>query len=165
MTMTLIETVEVGAGGAASIEFTSIPQDGVDLLLVVSARTDRAAVTNTLNALPNGSSLDSTARYLIAADTAPLAGTSTVNFIFTSAANSTANTFGNGQILFSNYTSSANKASFSESVRENNAADNFMGIAASVWASSDPITSIELVTAEGSFNIVAGSTASLYKIS
>ncbi len=39
--MQLIETIEVGAGGAASIEFTSIPQDGVDLLLMVSARTDR----------------------------------------------------------------------------------------------------------------------------
>jgi hypothetical protein len=28
----LIETIEVGSGGAASIEFTSIPQDGVQFL-------------------------------------------------------------------------------------------------------------------------------------
>jgi len=31
MSFELVETVTVGAGGASSIEFTSIPQDGTDL--------------------------------------------------------------------------------------------------------------------------------------
>jgi len=38
MTMTHISTVQVGAGGAASINFTSIPQTGTDLALVMSGR-------------------------------------------------------------------------------------------------------------------------------
>ena len=37
-TYTLISSVTVGSGGAASIEFTSIPADYTDLLLKVSMR-------------------------------------------------------------------------------------------------------------------------------
>jgi len=39
-----IATVEVGAGGAASIEFTSIPADWSDLLVVLSGRSTVAMV-------------------------------------------------------------------------------------------------------------------------
>ena len=38
MGMQLIEHIEVGSGGAASIEFTGIDQTGQDLLLKVSSR-------------------------------------------------------------------------------------------------------------------------------
>ena len=38
VTYKLIETVTVGVGGAASIDFTSIPQTYKDLLFVVSGR-------------------------------------------------------------------------------------------------------------------------------
>ena len=43
MGMTLIETVEVGAGGASSIQFDSIPQDGIDLVIRMSARNEVGA--------------------------------------------------------------------------------------------------------------------------
>ena len=38
MAMTLVSTTTVPSGGAASIEFTNIPQTGKDLLLVCSLR-------------------------------------------------------------------------------------------------------------------------------
>ena len=41
----LIETVTVGSGGAASIEWTAINQDGQDLVIVLSSRNGEA-VTN-----------------------------------------------------------------------------------------------------------------------
>ena len=42
----LIATTTVGSGGAASIDFTSIPQTYTDLLLVMSIRTSRASVAD-----------------------------------------------------------------------------------------------------------------------
>ena len=38
MTMTLVSTVTVGAGGAANIQWTSIPNTATDLYITVSAR-------------------------------------------------------------------------------------------------------------------------------
>jgi hypothetical protein len=40
-TYKLIETVTVGSGGAANIEFTSIPQTYTDLKLVISGKNDK----------------------------------------------------------------------------------------------------------------------------
>jgi len=37
----LIERVEVGPGGAASIDFTNIPQDGAHLVVVASLRSSQ----------------------------------------------------------------------------------------------------------------------------
>ena len=44
-----IQTVTVGSGGAASIDFTSIPQTYTDLKIVLSARTNRANATDEAN--------------------------------------------------------------------------------------------------------------------
>ena len=41
--MVAIQTVTVGAGGAASIEFTSIPQTYTDLVIVCSARNSSSS--------------------------------------------------------------------------------------------------------------------------
>ena len=38
MTMTLVETVTIGSGGASIIEFASVPQTATDLLVVMSLR-------------------------------------------------------------------------------------------------------------------------------
>jgi len=60
MTMQLIETKTL-LSAAASIEFTSIPQDGTDLLLLVSTRADGAGDAFIR---PNGSTSGLSARRL-----------------------------------------------------------------------------------------------------
>ena len=167
MTMTLIETIEVGAGGAASIEFTSIPQDGVDLVLKVSARTDRSAGADIVSIQFNGET--ATTNY----STVYLGGTgSGVSSLsspdqfgsYTSDDANTSNTFSNSSIYISNYTSSAAKSFSSDSVSENNATAAYQGIAANLWNNTDAITSIKLGVVYGT-NFKQYSTASLYKIS
>ena len=38
MSMTVIEHIEVGSGGAAEIEFDAIPADYTDLMILLSSR-------------------------------------------------------------------------------------------------------------------------------
>lgn len=161
ITLSLVQTVTVGSGGAASIDFTSIPQTGTDLLVVFSGRTSDTAA----NALVkfNGSTANLTARRLygynpesfgVGSDTAftigDIGGTST-----------TANTFSNGQVYIPNYAGSTNKSFSVDEVYENNGnAGKF--IVAGLWSNTAAITSLSLYLSGG--NWVQYSTASLYTI-
>ena len=53
MGIQLIERVDVGSGGLSQIVFTSIPQDGVDLLCLYSLRA-RQGAGNQVFIRPNG---------------------------------------------------------------------------------------------------------------
>jgi len=109
MSYELIETVEVGAGGAASIEFTSIPQDGTDLVVLLSGRTTSGS--NRADLELNGSTANFT-RLRLTGNGSSVASGSHTNSIFqgVSRASDTANTFGNTSIYISNYTSSNAKS-------------------------------------------------------
>ena len=43
MAMSLVSTVTVGSGGAASIQFDNIPQSGKDLFILVSMKITKAS--------------------------------------------------------------------------------------------------------------------------
>jgi len=164
MAYTLIETVTVGSGGAASIEFTSIPQDGVDLILKLSLRNtdsnpDSAQVSLNsdtgdnypqIQLLGNGSSVSSQRL--------------TLGFIRLAIPISTytANTFGNAELYISNYTSTSNKSMSGDSVAENNATLGRLKIDAFSYTTSSAITSIQVALFGD--NYAEYSTASLYKI-
>lgn len=160
MGMQLIETIEVGAGGAASIEFTSIPQDGVDLVLLTSLRTSSSfgQADIQFNGVGSGYSY----RYLrgdgSTVDSNSGAGTS---FSFEGASDSTqtANTFSSSSIYISNYTGSTSKSISSDSVEENNATSAHQDIRAGLSTITSGITSLLISKA-----LETGSTASLYKI-
>jgi hypothetical protein len=168
MTMTLIQTVTVGSGGASSISFISIPADGTDLLLLLSVRGASANLnTNgriTLN--NNGSFIYNDKALRGNGSSASSRGDSGANGFINwdmPAANVTANTFLNGIFYFPNYTSSLNKTVSGDIVFENNATTAYQNI----YAGSVPITdAINRITftdpAAGGF--VQNSTASLYKI-
>ncbi len=64
MTMTLVSTVTVGSGGASSIEWTSIPQSGKDLLILLSARAASNAIRNDVGVSFNGVTTNRTYRSL-----------------------------------------------------------------------------------------------------
>jgi hypothetical protein len=165
MTMTLIETKTLGTA-AASIEFTSIPQDGTDLVLVVSGRSTSASIVVAVDCLINGSSSDMTGRYL--EGTGSTTGSSTDLGRLMALANgsgSTANSFGNSVCYIPNYAITTTAKSWSvDASTENNATANINLISANLWnpTTKAAITSIRLDIRTGNFAV--GSTASLYKI-
>jgi hypothetical protein len=160
MTMTLIETKTL-LSAAAAIEFTSIPQDGTDLVVLISARS--ASSTETRLAL-NGSTLGFSRRDL-RGDSVNLGASSaaTDNYIGEmGASDATSNTFGSMNLYISNYTGLANKPYSVDTVNENNATSANQRILAGLWSNTAAITSLTI--SSGVPNIVAGSTISLYKI-
>jgi hypothetical protein len=159
--MQLIETVTVGSGGAASIEFTSIPQDGVDLLLLLSGR----ATTTSISALVsfNASTSNFSWRLLNGNGSSVNSFNDTNQFFLRAARSSdTASTFGNGSMYVSNYSGSSNKSVSIDSVIENNATASALDITAGLWSDTSAITSIGLAFASGNF--AEHTSASLYKI-
>ena len=166
LTYQKISTVTVGAGGAANITFSSIPQTYTDIKVVVSARTDRSGFTyDNIRTYPNGSSANLSDRYLLgygsgvtsATDTSGLGAAGAVG------ASATSNTFSNVEIYIPNYTSSNNKSFGTDAVLENNGTDGRQGITASLWSSTAAITSLQIVPSSGP-NFVQYTTATLYGI-
>jgi hypothetical protein len=162
-----IATVTVGSGGAASIEFTSIPQTYTDLKIVISGRNTASANNWYLLRLQFNS--DTTAAnysYRLVAGF----GTS----VFSSSASDryggyipsdarTASTFGNTELYIPNYTGSNNKSFSTDTVTEGNgSAYEILGLWAGLWSSSAAISSITLSNDSGNF--AQYSTATLYGI-
>lgn len=166
MTMTLIETKTL-ASAVASVVFSSIPQDGTDLMLVCSTRASGAVISQ-LNIQFNSSGGTSYSDRTLEGD-----GSSTASSTRTSQSltritanpgtNATANTFSNVQIYIPNYTSSSAKSVSSEAVTENNGTLAYQSIVAGYWNNTAAITSITL-TDQNSGNLVIGCMFSLYKI-
>jgi hypothetical protein len=159
----LIETIEVGSGGAASIEFTGIPQDGVDLQLVISSRSDGSNQSQAGWIKFNGSATDPAG---ITLSTINGATPGSLSWRYSQRVNggaSTANTFTNTQLYFSNYTSSAAKSYSSDTVAENNSSEGSLFIFAGAWSGTDAITSLEVICHNASY--VQYTTASIYSIS
>ena len=163
--MKLIETKTLTVA-AASIEFTSIPQDGTDLLMLCSLRMTRATIGGTTNIKINGSTANFSRRRLVGNGSTASSSSSSdnVGIFFTDGANQTANTFGNHAIYFPNYAGSTNKSFSVDSVDENNATESYQVLTAGLWSNTAAITSIALYDNEVSGTWAAGSTISLYKI-
>ncbi len=162
MAMTLVSTVTVGSGGAASIEWTSIPQTGKDLMVLLSARN-----TSTGTNLDMEFNLDSTTyAYIRLTGTGSIVGSSsgtTAEFAANTPSGNTASTFGNTQLYISNYTSTTAKSYSSDSVNENNSTTAAQRLYAGAWTDSNTaITSIKFIPAT---NFAEFTTASLYIIS
>ena len=162
-TKELISTVTVGAGGAASITFSSIPQNYTDLVLVVSGRTDRpsTAFGDTANIAFNGSTASFSNRLIEGNGSSAYSEVGTRAIGYLPAGVATANTFGNISLTIPNYTASTNKAYSADSVHENNASSGISDLFAGFWSSTAAITSISLTSNTG-YNFVQYSTAYLY---
>ena len=167
MAMELVETIEVGAGGAASIEFTSISQSGKDLLVLLSARSDSSSIDQIAQVFFNN---DTGSKYTVrelegngsSASTNGFANQTFGRVGKVNANTSTSNTFGSHQIYVSNYTSSTDKAFSSESVTENNASSAAQFLTTNKYTSTSGITT---VTLDAFSSFLQYTTASLYIIS
>ncbi len=158
-----LSTVTVGAGGAATISFTNIPQTYTDLKIVLSTRsTDNSIADNMLIAI-NGSSSNFTGRFLFTNTNGTISsGNDTTASGAYNGATATANTFSNVEIYFPNYVGSNNKSFSVDSVAENNATQSNMYIDAKLWSNTAAITSIAFTPTTGNF--VQYSTATLYGV-
>jgi len=161
-TFTKIAAVTVGAGGAASIDFTSIPSTYTDLCVKVSARgTDSSG---DLGIKLNTSSSSFSRRVLRGNGSAASSTNASDNYIGgLEPSTYTASTFGNAEIYIPNYAGSTNKSISVDSVTENNATEAFAFFVASLWSNSAAITGITLYPFT-SGNLAQYSTAVLYGI-
>ena len=163
-TYTLISSVTVGAGGAASIDFTSIPATYTDLLIKVSGRRSGTGIDQ-YQITFNGNGSNYSDREVYGSGSAAASGSrsaqSKIYVTGIDSASETTNTFGNTEIYIPNYTGSNNKSLSADSVTENNGTTAYAELTAGLWGNTAAITSISLGVT-GSF--VQYSTAYLYGI-
>jgi len=163
-TYTLISSVTVGSGGAASMSFTSIPSTYTDLLVEWSGRTTQSAISTNAEISFNGSTANFTGKYLEGSGSGSGASGSYPRFVGVDAgSNATSNTFSNNMVYVPNYAGSNNKSFSADSAQENNIAQAQLTLNAGLWSQTAAITSITITPASGSY--VQYSTAYLYGIS
>lgn len=167
-TMVPIETVEVGAGGQAAIEFTNIPQTYTDLCLKISSRDDRGGgtVNNLFSISLNNSTSNFSNRQLWGSGSAASSVTDpfgVTNMVaFETGSGATASTFANTEIYIPNYASSNNKSISIDAVSETNGTTAYTVLNAMLWSNSAAITSIKITP--DTANFVQYSTATLYGV-
>jgi hypothetical protein len=172
MGMTLVETIDVGATAVSQIEFTSIPQTGHDLLILLSGKSSYAQVHGDFSFLINNVT---TANYdwydlMVYATTIYAQKGDTVSelppdlYSISGSTTATTNIWGSASLYFYDYTSSRNKLVNVESGFSQTSTSSTLGIFGGKQTTTDPITSIQLRNRAG-YNFVQHSTASLYTIS
>ena len=168
MSMILIAHSPVGSGGIGEIEFTDIPQNYDDLVLVASLRTTVASTIDVGILRFNGDSSSNYSYRSIWATGTSVASYNTnvpenIAIQYVNGANSTANTFSNFKIYITNYKKDAPKLTSYESVQEDNGSTAYSVLMANKWDNTSPITSIS-ISLGGSSLFVENSSATLYAI-
>ena len=160
-TFVKIATVTVGAGGAASMDFSSIPSTYTDLVIKMSVRaaTDVADTRVRFNASTTGYN----DRWLYAETTSALSTTNSAIDVLVNRSTYTASTFSNSEIYIPNYAGNQNKSVSADSVTENNATTALRHLEAGLWSNTAAISQITILMTTG--DIAQYSTATLYGIS
>ena len=160
-TFELIASSIVGAGGASSIDFTSIPSTYTDLCLKMSVRINTTGGPNGLFISFNGSTANFTDKYLQGSGAAATSA-SLARYIGTEdSAAFTANVFNNLEVYIPNYASSNNKSFSADTVSENNGTTAYATLNAGLWSIT---TAINQITVTPSDPFVQYSTAYLYGV-
>jgi hypothetical protein len=163
-TFELIASSTVGSGGAASIEFTSIPSTYTDLCIVYSLRTSSA--TNNCSISINGSTTNFSQRQLGGDGSSAYSASRTdnLNALLANGSGYSATIWASNQIYIPNYAGSTNKSFASESATENNGTGADLVMRAHLWSNTAAITSIGISAANGAGSFVQHSTAYLYGV-
>lgn len=163
MTMSLVQTVTVGAGGAANIEFTTIPQDATDLLLVLSCRPTGTEANVQVYFNSDNTDANYSVRRLNGNGSTASSNSYAYPQIGYTRSDYTASTFASLQLYIPNYTSSVAKSFSSDTVAENNATTSNQGIHAGSWSGTSAISTLRIDPKFGT-SWAQHTTASLYKI-
>jgi len=169
-TMQLIAKQTVGAGGASSVTFSNIPQTYTDLKVVVSARSNKADVTDYMYYTFSGSSSYAPTKVLYgsgaSAGSFNWSSVSGITAGIINAANNTASTFSSIDIYIPNYTLSQYKSTSTDTTQEGNTGTNiYATLNAGLSNSNTAISSITFNCESGSNSFVEFSTFYLYGIS
>jgi len=169
-TYTQIGTAQVvGAGGASSIDFTTIPSTYTDLVIKLSLRGSDANnyVNSRITFNGSGSGYTSKLLYGLGSGSPGSLNNSVTNAVdfssYGTGSLATSSTFGNAEIYIPNYTASTNKSLSVDAVSENNATAAIAALTAGLWSNSAAINQITITPAVGTF--VQHSTAYLYGVS
>jgi hypothetical protein len=159
-TFVKIAAVTVGSGGAASIDFTSIPSTYTDLCLKISVRSNQANNANSIGISFNGSNANFTSKFIEGSGSSAVSFNSTTNIGNAQGTSSTSNTFSSVDLYIPNYAGSTNKSFLADGVTENNGTTAYATIAAGLWSQTAAITSVSITIT----SFVQYSTATLYGI-
>jgi hypothetical protein len=165
-TYTLLETITVGAAGASSVTFNSIPQTGYTDLVIKASVRSTVAEDGFGPRFNSDSGSNYTYRAVVGqgASASSFSGTSTYLPIGRmSESGYTANTFGNCEFYIPNYVSSNQKSVSVDAVNENNATTARAQLAAGLWSGTAAITTVQFIPGAGAF--AQYSTFSLYGVS
>lgn len=158
-------TVTVGSGGAASIEFTSIDSSYTDLVLKLSARTNRSGsiIDGSLLRFNNDTTSGNYTGKRLYGDGSSATSNSSNILLFVDGNDATSNTFSSNEIYIPNYAGTAYKSFSIDGAQESNSSASYASLMAGLWSSTSAITSIKITPEVGTlFNQY--SSASLYGI-
>lgn len=165
-TLVALQTVTVGAGGAASVTFSSIPQTYTDLVVKICARSAKSSADDGSLFGINGNTWTYKATGILLRGNGTTTVSASAPYLFAGympAATATANTFSNTEIYFTNYSSDSNKSISIDTVQENNTTAAVQQMNAMLWSDPAAITSIVLTT-DSTSNFVQYSTFTLYGV-
>lgn len=168
--MQLVDTVEVGAGGVASIDFNGIPQTGLDLVINGLFRSEVAAANEPLNMRFNADTGNNYDRQYVAGQGGSsgidgVAAQSSMNIGEATGA-SVASRNARVSIIIPAYSSLVVFKGFTAHSGYSlgaNAADQGVRECAGTWRNTDAITRVTIFCATA--DIAEGSFASLYTLS
>jgi hypothetical protein len=163
-TFTLIASSTVGAGGASSIAFSSIPSTYTDLVLYTSVRSAVSGYGTDMNITLNGSTSSFSSKRIYAYSGTVYSDSQTNVSGVVNGASSTASTFASNYLYFPNYVGSTNKSYMIDGVIENNSSTAYLPeLSANLWSNTAAINSISIADATGA-TLQQYSTAYLYGV-
>jgi len=160
-----IASVTVTGSTAANMEFTSIPSTYDDLILHISARSNRGTAEDGLGLRLNSITTGYTYRNLTSNGSTVASANTNFEQIWASripASTVTANTFGSVMVYLPSYAGSTAKSYYTDGVTENNGTEAYMVLEAITNTTTAAISSITLTSINAS--LVQYSTATLYGI-
>lgn len=148
----------------STIEFSNIPQNYSDLVILLSLRSTRPLVDDGVVMTFNSQTTNRSSKDLYGLGSgSPASGTGTVMRLASCpAANSTASTFGNTLVHIPNYSGNTAKSSSVDGVMENNATYSVQTIVANLWNQTTAVSSIQISAEIAQFT--QHSSATLYGV-
>lgn len=162
-----IAQTEVETATATDIEFTSIPADYDELILILSARSNKSSTTDNIALTFNGSSAAYYGLILYQENSgtpasATVNNASSLTTLYATGDTAAANCFSTTTVHISGYTSTAAKAFTFESSTTNNSGSVLQAFGNGVWNNSSTISSLKLDPVTGDF--MQFSKATLYGV-